>query len=128
MLQRSTNKKGVSRIENTNGQTNVKIKDIRRLILKKHASTLKVLMIRNNNPGTSWDLDMDTIILLCSRAKKLEELAVSFGTRVMHTLLQSMSNLASLRALHIIRFHCHDNNITRELRRFAVENVASKSS
>ena len=83
-------------------------------------------MIRNNN-GTTWDLDMDTITLLCSRAKRLEELAVSFGTRVMHTLLQSMSSLASLRALHIIRFHCHDNNITRELRKFAVDHVASKS-
>ena len=125
-MQRSINKKGVSRVENTSGQTNIKIKDIRRLILKKHASTLKVLMIRNNGPGTPWDLDMDTIILLCGRAKKLEELAASFGTRVMHTLLQSMSSLASLRALHIIRFHCHDNNITRELRKFAVENVASK--
>ncbi|KAG9244349.1 hypothetical protein BJ878DRAFT_73868 [Calycina marina] len=125
LLQRQITKKGPRQLENVAEQTNVKIKDIRRLILKKHVKTLRILMIRNNTGSRNWDLDVDTTQLLCSRAEKLEELAVSFGMRVMHTLLQSMPNLSSLRVLHITRFDCHDNSVTCDLRKFAVENVAN---
>ena len=60
--------------------TTVTIHGIRKQILKKHLTTLKRLMIRND--GTShWDLDAKTIALLCTRGTGLEELSAGFHMR-----------------------------------------------
>jgi hypothetical protein len=69
-------------IESATPKTIVTIDQIRRTALKKHARTLKVLMIQNDDTP-DWDLNTESAILLCQRAKNLEELAVSFGTRTM---------------------------------------------
>jgi hypothetical protein len=81
-----------ARVESTAAKTMVTMEQIRRVILKKHASTLKVLMIRND-AGSEWDLNVKTTVLLCQRAKQLEELACSFGIRAMvcRFLLRSLS-------------------------------------
>ena len=71
-----------ARVETTTPKTMVTIDQIRRVVLKKHAATLKILMIRND-AGTEWDMNVKTAMLLCQRAKALEELAVSFGVRTM---------------------------------------------
>ena len=71
-----------ARVESTAAKTTVTIEQIRRVILKKHAHTLRILMIRND-AGVEWDLNVKTAMLLCQRAKALEELAVSFGIRTM---------------------------------------------
>ena len=71
-----------SLVESSTPKTNVTIDQIRRTALKKHARTLKVLMIQNDDTS-DWDLNIESAILLCQRAKKLEELAVSFGIRTM---------------------------------------------
>lgn len=71
-----------ARVESTTAKTTVTMEQIRRVILKKHAPTLKILMIRNE-AGTEWDMNVKTAMLLCQRAKALEELAVSFGVRTM---------------------------------------------
>jgi hypothetical protein len=39
-------------------------------------------MIQNDDTS-DWDLNTESAVLLCKRAKNLEELAVSFGTRTM---------------------------------------------
>jgi hypothetical protein len=71
-----------TRVESTAAKTTVTIEQIRKIVLKKHASTLKILMIRNDS-GQDWDLNVKTVMLLCQRAKNLEELACSFGIRSM---------------------------------------------
>jgi hypothetical protein len=71
-----------ARVETTTAKTTVTIDQIRRVVLKRHAATLKILMIRND-AGTEWDMNVKTAMLLCQRAKALEELAVSFGVRTM---------------------------------------------
>ena len=71
-----------ARVESTAAKTTVTMEQIRRVILKKHVSTLKILMIRND-AGAEWDLNVKSAMLLCQRAKALEELAVSFGIRTM---------------------------------------------
>jgi hypothetical protein len=78
LLERRQNTK----VESTAAKTTVTMEQIRRIALKRHAATLKVLMIRNDS-DSKWDLDVKSTILLCQRAKQLEELAVSFGTRTM---------------------------------------------
>ncbi len=84
-----------SRVESTAPKTTITIEQIRKIVLKKHASTLKVLMIRNDS-GTEWDLSVKTVMLLCQRAKNLEELACSFGIRTMvRNLPQSSCGLHS---------------------------------
>jgi len=114
-----------ARVESTAAKTTVTIEQIRKMVLKKHASTLKVLMIRND-AGMEWDLNVKTVMLLCQRAKQLEELACSFGIRTMHTLLQFIAGLTSLRALHTIQFRTDDTCmwVMREFRKFAVDNVS----
>jgi hypothetical protein len=71
-----------TRVESTAAKTTVTIEHIRKMALKKHASTLKILMIRNDS-SMEWDLNVKTAMLLCQRAKHLEELACSFGFRTM---------------------------------------------
>jgi len=114
-----------TRVESTAAKTTVTIEQIRKIVLKKHASTLKILMIRNDS-GQDWDLNVKTVMLLCQRAKNLEELACSFGIRSMHTLLQFMPGLTALRALHTIQFRTDDTClwVMREFRKFAVDNIA----
>ncbi|RDL35853.1 uncharacterized protein BP5553_06465 [Venustampulla echinocandica] len=113
------------RVESTAAKTNVTIEQIRKVVLKKHAGNLKVLMMKNDS-GPDWDLNVKTTMLLCLRAKQLEELSVSFGTRSMHTLLQFMPGLTSLRALHTNQFRTEDTCVwvMREFRKFTVDNVA----
>ena len=75
-------KKPHSLVESSTPKTNVTIDQIRRTALKRHVKTLKVLMIQNDDTS-DWDLNTESAILLCQRAKKLEELAVSFGIQTM---------------------------------------------
>lgn len=60
-------------------RSTVTIDHIRRFVLRKHQSSLKRLMIKNQN-DMSWDLDTKTTLLL-TRFKKLEELAISMSIR-----------------------------------------------
>jgi hypothetical protein len=71
-----------TKVETMASRTTVNIEHIRRLVIKRHAATLKILMLRND-AGQEWDLNVKTAMLLCQRAKALEELAVSFGVRIM---------------------------------------------
>jgi hypothetical protein len=71
-----------ARVESTAAKSLVTMEQIRRVALKKHAHTLRVLMIRND-AGSDWDLNVKTAMLLCKRAKLLEEMAVSFGIKTM---------------------------------------------
>jgi len=132
-----------TRVESTAAKTTVTIEHIRKIALKKHASTLKILMIRNDS-SMDWDLNVKTAMLLCQRAKQLEELACSYGFRVMvrvsqilhlsemanamqHTLTQFFNGLTSLRALHTIQLRnddqCHAVHI--HSRKFIVDMVAN---
>lgn len=61
-------------------KTTVTNDNIRRLVLKKHISTLKRLVIKNENDYT-WDANERFLELLCRKGKKLEELAISFSSR-----------------------------------------------
>jgi hypothetical protein len=70
------------RVESTAAKTTVTMEQIRKAILKKHAPTLKVLMIKHDS-ANDWDLNIKTTLLLCHRAKALEELSVSFGVKTM---------------------------------------------
>lgn len=106
-------------------KTNVTIDQIRKLVLKKHVGTLKKLMIKNEN-DYSWDANEQVIKLLCKRGKSLEELAVSFGVRAVHTFNQYLPGLVNLRAMHIINFRNDDTChwVIREIRKFAVDSVS----
>ena len=75
-----------ARVESTAAKTTVTMEQIRRIVLKKHVATLKILILRNET-GSDWDMDAKTAILLCNRAKLLGELAVSFGVKTMVSLL-----------------------------------------
>jgi predicted nucleic acid-binding protein len=87
-----------ARVESTAAKTTVTMDQIRKLVLKKHAASLRILMIRND-AGVEWDLNVKTVMLLCKRAKLLEELACSFGVRIMvsipHLFLTTMSPIYS---------------------------------
>ncbi|EKD19696.1 uncharacterized protein L3040_001957 [Drepanopeziza brunnea f. sp. 'multigermtubi'] len=122
LLERATKERG----ESTAAKSVVTVEDIRKMVLRKHASNLRVLVIRNDNPNHDWQLNIKTIMVLCRRAKKLEELGCSFGTPAMHTLLQYMSGLSSLRVLHTITFHNEDNCtwVMREFRKFTVDIIS----
>lgn len=69
--------------ESTAAKTTVTVENIRKIVLKKHASNLKVLVIRNDTPSSEWDLNIRTIMLLCRRAKKLQELGCTFASPAM---------------------------------------------
>lgn len=57
----------------------VTIDQIRRLVLKKHISKLKRLMIKDESKEANWDANEKTMILLCTNGGKLEELAISMN-------------------------------------------------
>jgi len=128
------------RVEGNALKSTVTIEQIRKMVLKKHAPTLKILVIRNDTISMEWGLNIKTAMLLCERAKNMEELACSFGVRTMvsillplfkgvanfskHTLMQYISGLTALRVLHIISFHNPEDTCTwvmRETRKFAVD-------
>ncbi|TVY82215.1 hypothetical protein LSUE1_G007323 [Lachnellula suecica] len=117
------------RVESTAAKTTVTIDFIRKSVLKKHAGTLKVLMIKNDS-SAEWDLNVKTVMLLCHRAKQLEELSVSFPIKTMHCLLQAMPGLTSLRALHCIQFRTDDRCswAIREWKKFTADAVAHNPS
>ncbi|KAI9825681.1 MAG: hypothetical protein M1832_001025 [Thelocarpon impressellum] len=121
MLERSSK----ASLESFGGKTTVGIEEIRKQILKKHMKTLKKLMIKNEN-DYSWDVGVKTMKLLTKRGRNLTEMAISIGLRAFHLLLQYLPGLANLRALHIINFRTDDTCtwVMRELRRFAIDNVA----
>lgn len=60
-------------------RTATSIDQIRRLVLKKHMPTLKRLMIKDESNGPNWDANEKTMILICTRGIKLEELALSMN-------------------------------------------------
>ncbi|CAN8102132.1 unnamed protein product [Discula destructiva] len=101
----------------------VTIEHIRRLALRKHQSSLKRLMIKNQNDQT-WDIDAKTTILL-ARFKVLEELAISMSIREIHTLLQNIHFMVNLRALHIVNLRNDDTCVwvMRETKRFIIDNL-----
>ncbi|PSS02085.1 hypothetical protein BD289DRAFT_360066 [Coniella lustricola] len=102
----------------------VTLGQIRRLVLKKHLSTLKRLMIKCQ-AGWQWDVDRKTALLLCRKGGKLEELAISIGLRDIHTLLQNIQHLTSLRALHIVNLRNDDGYVSlmRETKRFIIDTL-----
>ena len=69
------------RPESTASKTTVKIEQIRRA-LKKHIGILKVLLIKHDS-SSDWDLDVKTVMMLCSRATQIEELSVTFNAKTM---------------------------------------------
>jgi hypothetical protein len=64
------------------------MQDIRRAVLKKHLTTLRRLVIKND-ADTAWDADEKTVFLLCNRGARLEELAVSLNIRSMVRFLST---------------------------------------
>lgn len=73
-----------SRVESTAAKTTVKMEHVRRAVLKKHAPTLKVLMLNHDAVhGSWWDMDVKTAMLLCHRATQLQELSVAFSVKTM---------------------------------------------
>ncbi len=63
-------------------KTRVNIDQIRKMVLRKHMETLKILMIKNEAEST-WDVDEKTMQLICRRGRSLEELAIAMGIRTM---------------------------------------------
>ncbi|KAK0621555.1 hypothetical protein B0T17DRAFT_508894 [Bombardia bombarda] len=106
-------------------KTAVTIDQIRRLVLNKHMPALKRLMIKNMS-DTSWDVNEKAVMLICKRGKQLQELACSMGIRSIHTLMQQIPGLVSLRALHIVRIRNDDTCVwvMRETKRFLIDNVS----
>ncbi|KAM3067656.1 hypothetical protein ACMFMF_009650 [Clarireedia jacksonii] len=125
LLERSSR----TRVESTAAKTTVTMEMIRRLALKKHAVSLRVLMLHNDETG-DWDVDIKTAALLCRKAKKLEELAGIFDVTTMHVLHQNLTGLESLRALHAIEFRSEDTCmwVIKEFRKFTMDNVAHDPS
>ncbi|KAK1759285.1 hypothetical protein QBC47DRAFT_457580 [Echria macrotheca] len=105
-------------------KTNTTIDQIRRLVLKKHISTLKRLMIKNMD-DLSWDLNEKAVTLICRRGKELQELACSMNIKVTHTFMQNLAGLISLRALHIVQLRNEDTCVwvMRETKRFLIDNL-----
>ncbi|KAK4241933.1 hypothetical protein C8A03DRAFT_11841 [Achaetomium macrosporum] len=106
-------------------KTHTTIDQIRRMVLKKHLTTLRGLMIKNLT-DTAWDLNEKAILLLCMQGKKLEELACNMSIRAMHCLMQHIAGLASLRALHVVHLRNDDTCVwvMRETKRFLIDNVS----
>ncbi|TWU72870.1 hypothetical protein ED733_003691 [Metarhizium rileyi] len=122
MLERSTKYKP----ESFAPRTATSIDQIRRLVLKKHMPTLKRLMIKDESNGPNWDANEKTMILICTRGIKLEELALSLNIHAVHAFMQYSSGLTNLRAINILRFKNSDTCIwvMREILRFIVDNLS----
>ncbi|KAF4587272.1 Cyclin-like F-box [Ophiocordyceps camponoti-floridani] len=99
---------------------------IRRLVLRKHMATLKRLMIKDESLESNWDANEKTMILICCRGVKLEELALSMNIKALHAFMQYLSGLVSLRAVSILRFKNGDTCmwVMREILRFIVDNLS----
>ncbi|KXX78907.1 hypothetical protein MMYC01_204860 [Madurella mycetomatis] len=106
-------------------RTEVTIDQIRKIALRRHLLTLRRLMIKNL-ADTAWDVDEKMVVLLCRQGRKLEELACNMSVRAMHTFMQRLAGLASLRALHIIQFRNDDTCVwvMRETKRFLIDNIS----
>ncbi|KAI6382073.1 hypothetical protein MCOR25_000950 [Pyricularia grisea] len=101
------------------------IEQIRKLVLRKHLPTLKRLMIKNMD-SQDWDIDEQTMKLICRKGKLLEELAVSMNIRAIHTFMQNMGGLVNLIALLIIRLRNEDTCVwvMRETKKFFLDNLS----
>ncbi|TLD31688.1 hypothetical protein PspLS_02791 [Pyricularia sp. CBS 133598] len=101
------------------------IEQIRKLVLRKHLPTLKRLMIKNMD-SQHWDIDEQTMKLICRKGKLLEELAVSMNIRAIHTFMQNMGGLVNLIALLIIRLRNEDTCVwvMRETKKFFLDNLS----
>ncbi|KAL8872710.1 MAG: hypothetical protein Q9174_001710 [Haloplaca sp. 1 TL-2023] len=77
------------------------ITDIRQQALRKHLRTLQRLMIKNEC-DSSWDLDAVTVVLLATKGSNLMELSVSLGMLSFHHLMQNLSSLKNLFAIHLL--------------------------
>ncbi|KAL2132136.1 hypothetical protein VTI74DRAFT_4171 [Chaetomium olivicolor] len=106
-------------------KTQTTIDHIRRLVLKKHLSSLRRLLIKNL-ADTTWDVNEKVILLLCRQGKKLEELACNMSIRAMHCLMQNIAGLVALRALHIVHLRNDDTClwVMRETKRFLIDNIS----
>lgn len=60
-------------------KTTVTNDNIRRYVLKKHASSLVRLVVKNENDYT-WDANVKFLELLCQQGKNLTELGISFAS------------------------------------------------
>ncbi|KAL8942940.1 MAG: hypothetical protein Q9216_001355 [Gyalolechia sp. 2 TL-2023] len=94
-------KKNQSEAAAASSQPKLSVTEIRRQGLRKHIRTLKRLMIKNEH-DSSWDLDAVTITLLSTKGSSLIELAVGLGALPFHQLMQNLSALKSLQALHLL--------------------------
>ncbi|KAI9764925.1 MAG: hypothetical protein M1840_007950 [Geoglossum simile] len=121
MLERTSK----SKVESLAPKTTVVIEDIRKSVLRKHATTLKKLMIKNEN-DYSWDVNRKSAQILTKKARNMTELAVCVDLNVFHFLLQYISGLESLRALYILACRTDDTCqwVIRELRNFAIDNIS----
>jgi hypothetical protein len=75
MLERSPK----SKPESFAPRTEITMDQIRRVVLAKHMPTLKRLMIKDEAPGSAWDVNEKTMVHICTRGAKLEELAISLN-------------------------------------------------
>ncbi|OBT91204.1 hypothetical protein VE02_00343 [Pseudogymnoascus sp. 03VT05] len=107
-------------------KTTVTSDNIRRYVIKKHASSLKRLVVKNENDYT-WDANVKFLELLCRKGKNLEELGISLASPALHTFNQYLPGLVSLRALHIINFRNDDTChwVMREVPRFIADALSS---
>jgi len=71
-------------------KTTVTNNSIRRLVLKKHMSSLKRLVIKNEN-DLSWDANERFLELLCRKGKNLEELGISFSSSAVVGVISVLS-------------------------------------
>ncbi|KAL5348405.1 tRNA (cytosine-5-)-methyltransferase ncl1 [Pseudogymnoascus australis] len=110
-------------------KTTVTNDNIRRYVLKKHASSLVRLVVKNENDYT-WDANVKFLELLCQQGKNLTELGISFASPALHTLNQFLPGLVSLKALHIINFRNEDTChwVMREIPRFIADALSSHPS
>ena len=120
------------------------ITDIHDILLQKHITTLKRLMIMSTNynyDDTTWDLDVKTIRLVALKGFQLMELAICvalddyvspkfnhmFSTdEFKHVLMQALPGLKNLIALHIITLRNNDTcaAVIRECRKFTIDNIS----
>ncbi|KAL2267448.1 hypothetical protein VTJ83DRAFT_4725 [Remersonia thermophila] len=106
-------------------RTRTTIDQIRRLALKKHMPRLRKLIIKNL-ADTTWDMNDKTILLLCRQGRTLEQLTCSMSIRAMHCLMQHISGLVKLCALHVVHLRNDDTCVwvMRETKRFLIDNVS----
>ncbi|KAL2171709.1 hypothetical protein VTG60DRAFT_2005 [Thermothelomyces hinnuleus] len=106
-------------------RTQTTMDQIRRIVLRKHAPTIRNLMIKNLADAT-WDVDEKTVLLLSRHGKRLEELACNMNVRTMHCFAQHINAFKTLRALHVHHLHNSDTCVwvVRETKRFLVDSIS----